>query len=91
MPSYPLKTDDVRLTTEPPKCTNAISRCPLTISDNEAPIIVVNAGFSFQVLFPRVLLYYVFTNINKANNWKDPHDDIPYTGVASFAVSLSVP
>ena len=65
LPNYPHKTDDVRLTTGPPKYTNDISGCLIFISDIEAPIIVGNAGFSFPMLYQSVLLSHVFTNKHK--------------------------
>ena len=71
LPNYPLKIDHVKLTTELPRYKNGISRCQLTISDIEAPTIVVNAGFSFRVFYPSLLLSYVFTNLHKPKIWKD--------------------
>ena len=65
LPNYPFKGDDANLSTELQKYTNGIFRCLLTISDIEAPIIVVNAVFSFRVLYPSVILSYVITNNQK--------------------------
>ena len=87
MQNYPLKTDGIKLTTELPKHTKGVFR-PFTISDIEDPIIVVNGGFLFRVLYPSVLVSYVFTNMNKPKNWEDPQDDISYTEIASFTISL---
>ena len=69
---------------------NSMSRCSLTISDVEATTVVVNAGFLFRMLYPSVLLSYVFTNMNMSKIREDNQDDIPYTEVASFAISLSI-
>ena len=41
------------------------------------------------MLYPSVLLSYVFTNLQKPKNWKVPQDDIPYTEVVSFDISFS--
>ena len=86
VPNYPLKIDDVKLTTEPSKYTNGISRYLLTISDIKAPIIVVNGELSFRVFYPSVLLSYVFTNMHKPKNWKYPQNDIPNAEIVSFAL-----
>ena len=73
--NYPLKIDGVKLTTDSLRYANGIVRCPLTISDVESPTVVVNDGFSFRVLYPSVLLLYVFTN--KPKNWEVPQDNVP--------------
>ena len=36
-----------------------------------------------------VLLSYVLTSMFKPKNWENPQDNIPYTEVVSFTISLS--